>query len=114
MRLLWKYLNPQRKYILIALLCAALNQVLSMIDPILFGKIIDNYANPEIKLPENQLVRGVLAWLGLAIGVALLARVAKAFQDYYTGYSVQRLGLQVFDEGLKQILEPSVNVIFFF
>jgi ATP-binding cassette subfamily B protein len=107
MRLLWKYFYPQRRFILIALICAALNQVLSMIDPIIFGKIIDNYANPDAKLPESQLVRGVLAWLGLAIGVALLARVAKAFQDYYTGYSVQRLGLQVFDEGLKQTLRLS-------
>ena len=107
MRLLWKYLHPQRRFIMTALLCATVSQVLSMVDPIIFGKIIDRYAKPSSSLQESELLQGVLTWLGIAIGVALLARVAKAFQDYYTGFSVQRLGLQVFDDGLKQTLRLS-------
>jgi ATP-binding cassette subfamily B protein len=104
MRLLWKYLYPQRAIIMLALLFAGISQVLSMIDPIIFGKIIDRYAKPAFNMQEHELVKGVLTWLSIAIGVALLARMAKAMQDFYTGLSVQRLGLQVFDEGLRQTL----------
>jgi ATP-binding cassette subfamily B protein len=107
MHLLWKYLKPQRKTILFALLFATLNQVLSMIDPIIFGRVIDTYGRATTGLPEKALVEGVLTWLGIAFGVALLARLAKAAQDYFTGLSVQRLGLHVFDDGLKQTLRLS-------
>lgn len=107
MHLLWKYLKPQQNTILIALLFAAASQVLSMIDPIIFGKIIDNYAKPDANMPQQELVNGVLTWLSIAIGVALIARAAKAFQDYFTGLSVQRLGRQIFDDGLKQTLRLS-------
>ncbi len=107
MKLLWKYLQPQRYTILVALLFAAVSQILSMIDPIIFGIIIDKYANPSIPLTQNELTSGVLTWLGIAIGVALVARLSKAFQDYFTGLSVQRLGKQVFDDGLKQTLRLS-------
>src|SRR6185369_4560864 len=81
--------------------------VLSMIDPIIFGKIIDLYSKRSPATHESELIRGVAGWLAIAIGVALFARLAKAGQDYYTGYSVQRLGLRVFDDGLKQTLRLS-------
>lgn len=104
MRLLWKYFYPRRDTIILALSFAGISQVLSMIDPIIFGKIIDQYARPVVPMQQDELVKGVLTWLGIAIGIALLARIAKAMQDYFTGLSVQRLGLQVFDDGLRQTL----------
>ena len=107
MQLLLKYLRPQQKTIFLALLFAALSQVLSMIDPIIFGKIIDLYGKRSPGVVENELIRGVAKWLIIAVSVALCARLAKAAQDYYTGYSVQKLGLQVFDDGLKQTLRLS-------
>jgi len=107
MQLLLKYLRPQQKTIFLALLFAGMSQVLSMVDPIIFGRIIDQYGKRSPTVPQNELIKGVATWLVIAIGVALLARLAKAAQDYYTGYSVQRLGLQVFDDGLKQTLRLS-------
>lgn len=107
MKLLFKYLKPQRGMISVALFFAAISQVLSMIDPIIFGKIIDDYAKPAIDAPQGDLVRGALMWLGIAIGIALIARLAKAFQDFYTGLSVERLGKQIFDDGIKQTLRLS-------
>ncbi len=107
MHLLWKYLRPQRKTIYIALLFATFSQVLSMIDPIIFGKIIDQYGKPAPGMQQNELIKGVLTWLSIAIGIALFARLAKAVQDYFTGLSVQKLGLQVFNDGLKQTLRLS-------
>ncbi len=107
MQLLLKYLRPQQKTIFLALLFAAISQVLSMIDPIIFGRIIDLYSKRSPGTQENELIKGVAIWLAIAIGVAMFARLAKAGQDYYTGYSVQRLGLRVFDDGLKQTLRLS-------
>lgn len=107
MQLLLKYLAPQKKTIFLALLFAGMSQVLSMIDPIIFGKIIDQYSKRSPDAHQNELLKGVAMWLVIAVVVALFARLAKAAQDYYTGYSVQRLGLQVFDDGLKQTLRLS-------
>ena len=107
MTILWKYLKPQRRYIYFALLLAASAQLLSMIDPIIFGKIIDDYANNRGKRSEQELIEGVLFWLFIAIGIALLARLARSFQDYVMRLAVQRFGMQIFNDGLRQTLRLS-------
>ncbi len=107
MKTLWKYLQPQRNMVFLSLLLAGVAQLLSLIDPLIFGKIIDGYAVNKGGRTEQQLVQGVLQWLGIAIAVALLARIAKAFQDYTTRLAVQRFGMQIFNDGLKQTLRLS-------
>lgn len=107
MKILWKYLQPQRKLILFSLLLAAIAQLLGLIDPIIFGKIIDDYATAPRNRSQQELVNGVLFWLGIAIGIALLSRLTKAFQEYITRLAVQRFGMHIFNEGLKQTLRLS-------
>ncbi|WP_118974655.1 ABC transporter ATP-binding protein [Taibaiella koreensis] len=107
MKILWKYLKPHGRLILLALLLAGAAQLLTMIDPLIFGKLIDGYAANPSKLPEDQLVRGVLFWLFVALGVALLARLARSFQEYIMRLAVQRFGMQIFNDGLKQTLRLS-------
>ena len=107
MRILWQYLKPERLTILLSLIFAALAQLLSLIDPIIFGKIIDEYATNPNRLPQNELVSGVLKWLGIAIGIALLARLAKAAQEYTTRLAVAKFGMQIFNDGLRQTLRLS-------
>src|SRR6185436_188837 len=107
MRILWQYLKAERLTILLSLVFAALAQLLSLIDPIIFGKIIDEYAANPNKLPQNELVTGVLKWLGIAIGIALLARLAKAAQEYTTRLAVAKFGMQIFNDGLRQTLRLS-------
>jgi len=107
MSILWKYLKPQQWLILISLLLAGVSQLLSLVDPLIFGKIIDDYATHPDSRSENDLVRGVLWWLGVAIVVALLARIAKSFQEYFTRLAVQKFGMQIFNDGLKQTLRLS-------
>ena len=80
MRTLWKYLKPHQGLIIISLVLALAAQLLNLIDPLIFGKIIDDYATGRGSRPENELVRGVLVWLALAITIALLARLFKALQ----------------------------------
>lgn len=105
MKLLFLYLKPFRKYIFLALALAAINQSFSMMDPILFGKIIDNYATKAASMSQQQFVSGVL-WLLLAsISVAMVSRIAKAFQDYFTNVVVQKLGASLFTVGLQHSMQ---------
>ncbi len=109
MKILWKYLKPQKWLILVALILAAISQLLNLIDPVIFGKIIDDYALNPANLPEAELVSSVLFWLGIAIAIALLARLARAFQDYLVRLVVQKFGMQIFNDGLKQTLRLSYS-----
>lgn len=107
MQILWNYLKPHRWLVLWALLLAGLSQVLIMIDPLIFGKIIDDYTTQPPTRPEAELISGVIRWLGIAIAIALLARAAKSFQEYLMRLVVQKFGMQVFNDGLKQTLRLS-------
>ena len=84
-----------------------MSQCLTLVDPLIFGMIIDEYAlNPDNK-PDAVLVRGVLWWLLVATAVAFAARLARTFQDYVLTLVVQRFGVQVFNDGLRQTLRLS-------
>jgi ATP-binding cassette subfamily B protein len=104
MHILWTYLQPHRKLALLALVLAAASQVLALIDPIIFGMIIDGYAINRGGKTDEELVSGVLRLLGLAVGVAVLSRLAKALQEYVTRLIVQKLGTQIFNDGLRQVM----------
>jgi ABC-type multidrug transport system fused ATPase/permease subunit len=47
MKLLWQYLRPHRKLVIFSLILAALAQLASLIDPVIFGLIIDRFAAPK-------------------------------------------------------------------
>ncbi len=107
MKIFWSYLKPYKQTAVLSLVLAAIAQALSFLDPIIFGKIIDNYALHPGDKTERELVTGVLWMLLLAIVVALGARLAKTFQEYFLKQVVQKFGKNVFDDGLKQTLRLS-------
>ena len=104
MKILWKYLKPFRGWLALAMGLAAVAQVLQLIDPIIFGKIIDQLALNPGRRGEAELIRGALYWLGIALAIGLAGRVAHALTDYVTRLVVQKFGLAIFDEGLRQTL----------
>lgn len=107
MQTLLRYLYPQRYLLAVSLLLAAVAQVLTLVDPVIFGVIVDRYALHPGDQTEAELVRGAMGWLALAVGVAVLSRSAKAVQEYLLKMVVQRFGLQVFNDGLKHTLRLS-------
>ncbi|HEY9261122.1 ABC transporter ATP-binding protein [Chitinophaga sp.] len=107
MKILWNYLKPHKWLVVWSLLLAGISQILVMTDPLIFGKIIDDYAGKTGSKAEPELVKGVLVWLGIAVVIALLARLAKSFQEYVLRLVVQKFGMQVFNDGLKQTLRLS-------
>lgn len=104
MKTLWKYLSQQKKLVALALLLAAINQVFSLLDPYVFGKIIDGYASKPHQHKASEYLQGAGLLLLAAVGVAMVSRVAKAFQDYVTSLIVQKLGAQIYTDGLKHSL----------
>lgn len=104
MKIIWKYLKPFKGLLFLAMGLAAISQVLDLIDPIIFGKIIDLYAVNTDGRTEHELIRGAIRLLALAVGIALLARLARAFNEFVTRIVVQKFGLSVFDEGLRHTL----------
>jgi ATP-binding cassette subfamily B protein len=104
MRTLWKYLKPQWRLALLALLLAAFSQVLALIDPIIFGHIVDEVGAGTAARPGAESVRRVLWLLALAVAVALASRAAGALQDYVVRMVVQRFGTRIFNDGLRQTM----------
>jgi len=120
MKILLHYLKPYKWLIGLALLLAAINQVFSMLDPYFFGKLIDKYAThpfetgdfdknkkfiPSGVRTQSQFIWGVLKVLGILISVAMVSRIAKAFQDYFSNVIVQKFGARIFTDGLKHSMK---------
>jgi len=107
MRILWGYLRPHRALVALTLLLAGLAQVLTLVDPLIFGRIVDHYVLAPGGRPEAELVRGVLFWLLVAALVAFAARLASALQEYVMRLLVQSVGRTMFDDGLRRTLRLS-------
>src|SRR5580658_8786087 len=104
MQLLLTYLRKHWGLVGLALLLATVNQVFSLIDPLIFRYIIDNYATRFHAYSTHQFVNGVSLLLGAAVGVAFVSRVAKNFQDYYVNVVVQRTGAELYADGVNHSL----------
>jgi ATP-binding cassette subfamily B protein len=104
MRILLGYLKQHRLLIVLALFLAAVNQVFSLLDPLIFRHIIDRYATKYDQYSTGEFMRGVLLLLGAAVGVAFVSRVAKNFQDYFVNVITQRLGAQLYSDGIRHSL----------
>ncbi|MDI1235484.1 MAG: ABC transporter ATP-binding protein [bacterium] len=105
MQILFKYLRFNIKYVILALFLATINQCFSLIDPQIVGRIVDEIINKKGELTQKQYFNHALFLVGLSIGVSMVSRIAKNFQDYYTNVIVQKLGAQIFADGLKHSLE---------
>jgi len=101
MKLLWSYLKQYKKLLVLALILATINQFFSLLDPQIFRHLIDNYANRAGELTREEFVNGVLLLLLAAVGVALVSRIAKNFQDYFVNVITQRLGTQMYADSVK-------------
>lgn len=104
--------------VVLVLFLAAVNISFSLIDPILFGKLV-NLANEYLKSTEegnpmgserfywnwSWTAPGVAFLLACSIGVAMISRIAKNFQDYFLNVIVQKFGAKVFTDGLQHAMK---------
>lgn len=104
MKILYGYLRNYWQLGILALVLAAINQGFSLLDPLIFRHVIDNYATKFDQLTRDEYIRGVGLLLGGTIGVAFVSRIAKNFQDYFVNVIVQRLGAKMYSDGLEHSL----------
>jgi len=93
-----------------ALLLAAINIGFSLLDPYITGRIVDRVIEQRDKLQYDEYISTVLKLIGLAIGVAMVSRIAKNFQDYYTNIITQKVGAEMYADGLRHSLELPYQV----
>ena len=110
MALLYQYLRGYWQLVVLALVLAAINQVFSLLDPLIFRHIIDDYATQYNHYSNAQFLRGVSVLLSMAVGVAFVSRVAKNFQDYFVNVVTQRLGAQLYSDGIRHSLSLPFQV----
>lgn len=105
MKILYRYLRNHTGLIALALFLAATNQVFSLLDPHITGKIVDNFIEQKNVLSRPDFIKGILFLVGLSIGAAMVSRIAKNLQDYFTSVIVQKLGAKMYADGLQHSLE---------
>ncbi len=109
MKLLLSYLRRYKNLVFIALLLATVNQTFSLLDPFIYGKIIDRFVSHPKDFTESEFIKGVLTLIAAAVGVAMVSRITKAFQDYFTSLVIQKLGADIYTDGLKHTLKIPFN-----
>lgn len=110
MKLLLSYLKEYRGIVVFALFLAAMNIGFSLIDPYISGRILDKIINQSDKLAFSKYLSGALVLVGAAIGVAMVSRIAKNFQDYFTNIITLKVGAKMYADGLKHSLELPYQV----
>lgn len=110
MKLLYSYLKNYKHLVLLALFLAAINQVFSLLDPAIFRHVIDDYATKYSEYTTSEFLKGVGFLLMLAVGAALISRIAKNFQDYFINVITQRLGAQIYSDGINHSLKLPYSV----
>ena len=110
MKLLINYLKTHRGVVLLALFLAAINQGFSLLDPYITGRIVDRFINKAGALQRHDYIYGVLGLVALAVGAAMVSRIAKNFQDYYTNIITQKVGARMYADGLEHSLKLPYQV----
>src|SRR6184192_4536902 len=105
MATLYRYFKDLWKVAVVALVLAAINQIFSLLDPLIFRHIIDSYATRHRDYTSSQFLSGVSLLLAAAVGVAFVSRVAKNFQDYYVNLITQQVGARLYADGIRHSLE---------
>ncbi len=110
MKLLLSYLSKHKWVVVLALALAAINIGFSLLDPYITGRIVDEVIEKREHLQYDEYVSNVLRLIAYAVGVAMVSRIAKNFQDYFTSIIVQKTGAEMYSDGLKHSLQLPYQV----
>ncbi|MCZ4243506.1 ABC transporter ATP-binding protein [Pedobacter punctiformis] len=111
MNVLLNYLKKHKWVVALALLLAGINIGFSLMDPYFTGRILDLYINKKSSFSsKSAYIWGALGFIGLAIGAAMVSRIAKNFQDYFTSVIVQKVGAKMYADGLQHSLKLPYQV----
>lgn len=114
MKTLINYIKAYKGLLALALILATINQCFSLCDSIITGKLINKFSTPHTETGSdyywhvgdnlNDFMKSLSVFIGLSIGAAMMSRIAKNFQDYFTNIIIQRTGAQMYTDGIKKAL----------
>lgn len=107
MKLLYSYIIKHKVLLFFALIMAALNICFSLSDSVITGKLMQDCGVGFSKYKGNEFgfIKSVAFWLGLSLGAAMISRIAKNFQDYFTNIVILRTGAEMYTDGIKKSLD---------
>ncbi|WP_310556822.1 ABC transporter ATP-binding protein [Flavobacterium sp.] len=107
MNILYSYLKKHKLLLFFALLMAAINICFSLSDSIITGKLMQDCGVGIAKYKGNEMgfLKAVGFWIGLSLGAAMISRITKNFQDYFTNLVIQRTGAEMYTDGIKKSLD---------
>lgn len=113
MKILLRYLRPYKWLVVFTLLMASINIGFSLVDPILLGKLINLANDFQSGKVAGDAFFNAFSWkspgvwyiLIASITVAMISRIAKAFQDYFLNVVIQKFGATVFTDGLQHAMK---------
>lgn len=107
MKLLYAYLKTHKLLLFLALFLAAINQCFSLSDSIIIGKLLNECGVGVANFHNDSasFIKAVAGWLALSLGAAMMSRIAKNFQDYFTNIIIQRTGAQMYTDGIQKALQ---------
>ena len=100
------YIKKYRKIFVWVLILATINQIFSLLDPQIFRLILDNYVTKlDTFLVDDAWRRLFLQWVGVlmlaSLGIPMVSRVAKNFQDYFANNLSQLIGMDLYQRTIK-------------
>ena len=110
MKILFTYLKKYWKLCVATLVLASINQIFSLLDPYIFRLVVDRYATHPELYTRAEFFSGVGILLLGIVGVAFVSRVAKNFQDYFLNGVSQRVGADLYREGISHSLSLPYSV----
>lgn len=106
MQLLYNHIKQHKLYLFLALGLAAINICFSLSDSIITGDTINNVAMKiDTFATFSAFALALLPFLLKSIGAAMVSRIAKNFQDYFTNIIIQRVGATMYTNGIKKALD---------
>lgn len=110
MRIFFNYLKKYWQLCVLTLILAAINQIFSLLDPYIFRYVIDDYATKPDLYTKTEFFHGITLLLLAIVGVAFISRVAKNFQDYYLNGVSQRVGADLYRDGVSHTLSLPYSI----
>jgi len=111
MKLLYGYLKPYKWLIALTMLLATVNTVFSLIDPIIFGRIIKLSQDINTRQENgnafdwDEFFSATMLLLLMSMGTAMVSRIAKNLQDYFANVVIQKFGAKIFTDGLQHAMK---------
>jgi ATP-binding cassette subfamily B protein len=72
--------------------------------------IVDNFLTKKDTFTSAVFFNHILTWIGISMCFAMVSRIAKNFQDYFTNVVTQKVGAQIYTDGIRHSLELPYSV----